>query len=146
MCVHTENQIHTTAAMKSWIGMKISRFVCSAFWLKNIVTYIEGKSFTNISNTGSSSLLLDYYISYSNPLLIKDISYENTTPTHSCILKNNMDIASYYSTQSSAAESLTLTLATEKDAKHPLQMYWPCQVNDLLHIFTPYYSNLDILK
>ena len=90
--------------------MRFSSFIFSAFCLKDIVTYIEGKS----SHRDYSSLLLAYYISYSILLLTKDINYENTRPTDFCILRKNINIATYCSTQSSPAESLTLTLATER--------------------------------
>lgn len=104
--------------------MRSSSFTCSALHLKGTVTYIEGNRFSNSSNT-ESSLLLDHYISYFILLLTKWINYENTRPTDSCILKK-MNIATSCWIQSGPAECLTLTLATDRGTKHPLQNCRPC--------------------
>lgn len=125
VCMYRKPYSHYQGSHEVLNCMRFFRFVYSTFCLKDIVTYIEGKRFSNSSDTDSSSLLIDYYISYSIPLVIKDTNCENTRPMDSCILKKNMNIATYCSIQPSPAESLTLTLATERDAKHPLQNYLP---------------------
>lgn len=99
VCTYRKPQSPGTAGDSSIVG-GFSGLVSLCF-----VTYTEGKRFSNTSNT-DSCVLLGCNISYSTPILIKFINYENPRHTDFCILKKSVPLPG--TARPSPAESLAL--------------------------------------